>query len=163
MHYYSQQCKCGFVYIELIYFRHCCHGKSSPRKKKTMCTVYFVISFREGWYGFRKPQCGDPEHRITLCEIYSIKTDNIDGYIIKVFIDLICFLRWAMWPMGLLFSMPHLLWHVASVYNGHLRGPVTLAPIAERLSVELSLPDFTFRSVAAGIRTPNLPLAGRTL
>ena len=27
----------------------------------------------------------------------------------------------------------------ASVYNGHLRGPVTLAPIAEHLAVELSL------------------------
>ena len=40
-------------------------------------------SFRKGRYGIRKPQCGDPEHRITLGEIYSIKTDNIDGYIIK--------------------------------------------------------------------------------
>ena len=28
-------------------------------------------------------------------------------------------------------------------YNGHLRGPVTLAPIAKRLPVELSLPVFT--------------------
>ena len=25
----------------------------------------------------------NPEHRITLCKIYSIKTENIDGYIIK--------------------------------------------------------------------------------
>ena len=41
------------------------------------------------------------------------------------------------------FSVPHLLWHGASVYNGHLRGPVTLTPIAERLTVELSLPAFT--------------------
>ena len=48
--------------------------------------VYYVISFREGWYGFRKPQCGDPEHRITLCEFNSIKTDKIGGYIISVFI-----------------------------------------------------------------------------
>ena len=31
----------------------------------------------------------------------------------------------------------------ASVYNGHLRGPETLIPIAERLVVELSLPVFT--------------------
>ena len=35
------------------------------------------------------------------------------------------------------FSVPCLLWQGASVYNGHLRGPVTLAPIAERLAVEL--------------------------
>ena len=38
------------------------------------------------------------------------------------------------------FSVPNLLWHGASVYNGHLRVPVTLTPIAERLPVELSLP-----------------------
>ena len=48
--------------------------------------VYYVISFREGWYRFRKLQNGDPEHQITLCEFNSIKTaDNIDaiGYIIN--------------------------------------------------------------------------------
>ena len=28
------------------------------------------------------------------------------------------------------------------VYNGQLKGPVTLTPIAERLAVELSLPVF---------------------
>ena len=41
------------------------------------------------------------------------------------------------------FSLPHLLCHGASVYNGHLRGPVTLTHIAERLAIELSLPVFT--------------------
>ena len=41
------------------------------------------------------------------------------------------------------FSVPYLLWHGESVYYGHLRGPVTLKPIAERLAVELSLPVFT--------------------
>ena len=35
--------------------------------------------------------------------------------------------------------MPHPLLHGASVYNGHLRGPVTLTHVAERLVVELSL------------------------
>ena len=46
--------------------------------------------------------------------------------------------HWAVkvfWPVT-----PVLLWHGSSVYAGHLRGPVTLAPIAERLAVELSLP-----------------------
>ena len=47
--------------------------------------LYYVISFRKIWYVFRKPQCGDPEHRITLCEINGIKTDNIDGYIINIY------------------------------------------------------------------------------
>ena len=55
-------------------------------------------------------------------------------------------------------SAPHLLWHG---YNGHLQGPVTLTPIAERLAVELSLPVFRLRSVTAGIRTHNLPLSGQ--
>ena len=59
------------------------------------------------------------------------------------------------------FSVPHLLLHGASVYNGYLREPVKLTTIAERLAVELSLPVFTtYRSVAAGIQTTNLPLAG---
>ena len=57
------------------------------------------------------------------------------------------------------FNVPHLLWHV---YNGHLRGPVTLTPIAERLATPGN-GAVTNCSVAAGIRTPNLPLAGRTL
>ena len=45
------------------------------------------------------------------------------------------------------FSVPHLriLWHGTSVYNGHLRGPVTLTPIAARLAV-LSLPVVRLRS-----------------
>ena len=54
-------------------------------------------------------------------------------------------------------SMAHLLWHGASVYNGNL------TPIAERLAEELSLPVLRFGSVAAGIRTPDLPLVSRTL
>ena len=41
------------------------------------------------------------------------------------------------------FSVPHLLWHRASVFNGHFRGPVTLTLHAERLAVELSLSDLT--------------------
>ena len=38
------------------------------------------------------------------------------------------------------FSMPHLQWHSASVLDDRLRGPVTLAPNAEHLAMELSLP-----------------------
>ena len=65
--------------------------------------------------------------------------------------------RCKFWPLHVtyghwavrFFSMPHLLWHGASVYNGHVRGPVTLAFVAE--------------SVAAAIRTPKPPLAGQTL
>ena len=40
------------------------------------------------------------------------------------------------------FSVPHLLWHGASVHNCHLRGPATLTSITEGLAVELSLPVF---------------------
>ena len=37
-------------------------------------------------------------------------------------------------------SVPHPMWHV---YNGNLRRPVTLTPIAESLAVDLSLPVVT--------------------
>ena len=40
------------------------------------------------------------------------------------------------WAWGF-FGVSH-LWQVASIFNGRLRGPVTLAPVAERLAVELS-------------------------
>ena len=90
-------------------------------------------------------------------------------------------------------GVPHLLWHGATVHNGHLREPLTLTPITEHLTLELSLPVFTTKVcrdwdlntqpsacvadalthcataaistgyVAARIQTPNLPLAGRTL
>ena len=33
------------------------------------------------------------------------------------------------------FRVPRLLWHGASVYNGHLRGPVTLSPIETHFNV----------------------------
>ena len=36
----------------------------------------------------------------------------------------------------------HLMWHGASVYNGHRWRPMTLIPVAEHLAVELSLPVF---------------------
>ena len=41
------------------------------------------------------------------------------------------------------FSAPHLLWHVTYVYKGYPWGPVTLTPVAECLTVELSLPVLT--------------------
>ena len=41
--------------------------------------------------------------------------------------------------------MLHPLRHGPTVYNGHLRGPVTLTSVAERLAVELSLPVFRDR------------------
>ena len=54
------------------------------------------------------------------------------------------------------FSVQHLLWHGASVYNGHLRGPVTFTTVANRLAVELSLPIFT--NIAVGIRKSNVQM-----
>ena len=41
------------------------------------------------------------------------------------------------------FSLLHILWNWASANSGHLREPVTLTPIAERLALELVLPVFT--------------------
>ena len=35
------------------------------------------------------------------------------------------------------FSVPHLLWHMKFVFNGHLKGHVSLTPVADRLAFEL--------------------------
>ena len=56
------------------------------------------------------------------------------------------------------FSLPHLLRHGASFYNGHLWAPVTLPPIAKCLAVELSLPIFT-TYVCRGWDSNTQPLA----
>ena len=45
------------------------------------------------------------------------------------------------------FSVLRLILHGASVYNGHLRGHVTLTPVAESLSVELSLPVLKLKTI----------------
>ena len=54
------------------------------------------------------------------------------------------------------FSVPRLLRQGASVYNGHLRGPLPFAPNVELMAVEISLPTLTTSSVAAGIQLPIL-------
>ena len=41
------------------------------------------------------------------------------------------------------FSVPRLLWHGASVYNGHHRGSATLIPTTERLASKLTLLIYT--------------------
>ena len=55
---------------------------------------------------------------------------------------------------GSIFKVPR-----ATLYKGHFRGPATLIPIAEGCHYLF----LRLRSVAAVIRTPNLPLAGPTL
>ena len=61
------------------------------------------------------------------------------------------------------FNVPHLLWQGASVYNGHLRGPVTLTPNARGLAVELLLPAFTTLVCRDQRSNPDLPHVRRTL
>ena len=55
--------------------------------------------------------------------------------------------------------MPHLLRHGPIVYKGHLRGPITLTPVAERFAVELSLQGIEYRSPAC--KANALPLRHR--
>ena len=49
--------------------------------KETLCTTSSVSEWGEM---NSEKLCGDPEHRFTLCEINSIKTDNINGSIKKI-------------------------------------------------------------------------------
>ena len=60
------------------------------------------------------------------------------------------------------FNVPHLMWHSSSVYNGNLRGPVTLTPIAQLLKVELSLPVFT-TLLRLGFEHPTFRMRGNWL
>ena len=58
-------------------------------------------------------------------------------------------------------SVPILLCHGASVYNGHLRGHVTLTLNAEQWKFYYLF--LRLKSIGAGIRTPKLPFAGPPL
>ena len=63
-----------------------------------------------------------------------------------------------------IFSVPNLLWHGTSVYNGHIQGPVTLTPIMPSVwQWSCHCLFLRLKSVTARIRTPNLLLARRTL
>ena len=59
--------------------------------------------------------------------------------------------------------MSFLLCHGPTLYNGHLRGLVTLSPVAERLAVELSLPVLTIEVSPDWGSKPDLSHARRTL
>ena len=56
-----------------------------------------------------------------------------------------------------LFNAPHPPRHGPTIYNGHLRGPVTLTLVAERTAVELSLPVFTTWVCRVRGSNPDLP------
>ena len=57
------------------------------------------------------------------------------------------------------FNMPHLLWNRASFYNDHLRGPITLTPIVQHLTVELPLPVFITMVCRVLGSNPDIPHA----
>ena len=57
-------------------------------------------------------------------------------------------------------SVPHLLWHGASVYDGHLREPVKLTPISVFGSVADTICFNNFGMSRLGFEHPNLRLWG---
>ena len=57
------------------------------------------------------------------------------------------------------FNVQHLLLHRPPLYNGHLRGSVTLTPVTERLAVELPLLVFTSQVCRDQGSNPDLPHA----
>ena len=62
------------------------------------------------------------------------------------------------------FSVPHLLWPGASVYNGHFQVPVTLTPNAERLEMERLLHCTCFNDLRLsrlGFEHPTVCLRGQ--
>ena len=80
-----------------------------------------------------------------------LRAVNFDLYTAFIDIDL---------ELWVFFSVPHLSREI-SVYNRHLREHMSLTPITERFTLELSL--YILRCVSDGIRTLNPPYARRTL
>ena len=57
---------------------HWCHNSSCiVYSEKTLCTMWSVSEIGD-------MDSSDPKHRITLCQINSIKTHNDDGYLINM-------------------------------------------------------------------------------
>ena len=89
-----------------------------------MCIRFFLVCL-----GFYVPL--ESFSLVRRCLHYRWRASNFDLYYALMAIE-----QWGF------FSMPHLR-HGPTVYNGHFRGPATLRSVAERLTVELSLPTFT--------------------
>ena len=88
-----------------------------------------------------------------------------DVTIVGEWLQILTYVRHS-WPLGNQGSLDfHTYWGTGHPFkNGHLQGPVALKNIAEYLAVGLSLSVFLrIWSVAAWIRTPNLPLAWITV
>ena len=119
------------------------------RRLFTYSYSFFVVFFVFVFLGFYVPH-----ENVSLwrCRHYRWRTTSCDLHSTLMAIE-----HWGF------FSMPHLLRHGASVYNGYLRGPVTLTPVAECLAMELTCLFLRLRSLAAEIRAPNLPHGKRTL
>ena len=82
---------------------------------------------------------------IVQLEIFFYSYGDVTKYSAGKGLHILTYARHS-WPLSSdrgFFSLPHLLWQGASVYNGHLGEPMTLTPIAKRLGVERSLPVFT--------------------
>ena len=98
-------------------------------------------------YLIKGPLSYNPFCLICLCGVYRPTREffthmetsplPVKGCKFDLYSALMAFEQWG------LFNVSHLLCHGSTLYNDHLRGPVTLTPVAERLAVELSLPVFT--------------------
>lgn len=70
-------------FLNLIYFLNKAIFKQTrlKRAKKQMFffIVYHAISFKERWYGFGKPQCGDSENQINFCIMNSNNKGKLIG------------------------------------------------------------------------------------
>ena len=136
----------------MIYLYFVSLSLSPIRERMTLSLLNVIPSYTDGAVDQICPCVSDFLGRSSLSRIYhSYEEFTIAGEGLHANFDL-CSVLMAIEPWGF-FSVPHLLWHGASVYDGHLRGPVTLTPIAERFALELSLPVLRLWCFAAGIRT----------
>ena len=68
--------------------------------------------------------------------------------------------QWPLSSEGLL-NVPHLLWHGATLYNGHLRGPVMLSPAVTTCFYDLGLSRPGIESRSSACKAYALPLRHR--
>ena len=153
----------------VIFFHHISVGwKSAPlfKKKHYLVDPIFCVKLKNLAENLWKDATRNDRQLCVSCLIVCGFTSHSrifhsygDVTIIGEMLQIFTYAR-HLWQWGF-FSVLHLMWHNISIYNGHLRGPVTLTSISKHLAITIMF--LRFRSVAAGIRTLNLSHASRTL
>ena len=141
---------------------YCNNGKLYIRMQHNYCNnCKLYIRMQHNYFNNSKLYITIKHNYCNICKLYSYMYQNATEFVC-LFVCLVFFVpleyfqlirrrhhcRWRVANFDLclalltieqwgFLSVPYLLWSGPSVYNGHLRGPVTLTPNAERLAEQL--------------------------